>query len=231
MQAPEPRAPGPSPRALALLGWASLLTSLGVFLTLAWDVASHAPLVLLDARIAIWLHRHESLELRAFLYAVTQLHSTLGIGAMTLVLLAVQARMREWYWMASVALVVGGGMLLNLLLKHLYGRARPTFDDPWVVLTTFSFPSGHTAGATAFYGVLAAFLVARTRDHAARGAIAFGATLAVALVAFSRMYLGVHYLSDVVAAAASTAAWLTLCLTLVRARVHRKLAQQAAAGS
>ncbi|MEO5695192.1 MAG: phosphatase PAP2 family protein [Usitatibacter sp.] len=231
MRAPEPHAPGISSRALALLGWGALLASISVFLTLAWDVTTQAPLVLLDARVANWLHTHGSLELTAFLYAVTQLNSTVGLVAMTLMLLGIQARMREWYWMLSVALVVGGGMLLNLLLKHLYQRARPVFDNPWVMLTTYSFPSGHTAGATAFYGVLAAFLVTRTRDRWSRAAIVCGAALAVALVAFSRMYLGAHYLSDVVAAAASTAAWLTLALSLVRSRVHRKLALQAAAAN
>jgi undecaprenyl-diphosphatase len=204
---------------MAIAGWASMLVAGTIFFALAWDVATRAPLVLLDARVAAWLHLHGSNELAAVLFAVTQLNSTVGTGAMTLALAAVIATRREWYWLLSVALGVGGAMLLNLALKLSYARARPTFEDPWITLTSFSFPSGHTAGATAFYGVLAAYLVSRTYGHGRRAAIVTGAVLAVMLVAFSRMYLGAHFLSDVVAAAASTAAWLTLVLAVVHRQV------------
>src|SRR5256886_1265068 len=125
---------------------------------------------------------------------------------------AVLARLRQWYWLLTLAVAVGGGMLLNLVLKAAYERLRPHFDDPLLVLTTFSFPSGHAAGAVLFYGVLAAFLVSRFYDWRARAASIAGAIGAVALVAFSRMYLGAHYLSDVVAAACSSTVWLVLCL-------------------
>ena len=106
--------------------------------------------------------------------------------------------------------------------KFAFLRGRPQFDDPWVTLYSYSFPSGHTAGATAFYGVLAAFLVSRLYDPRHRIAVVAGAILAVVLVAFSRMYLGAHYLSDVVAATASTAAWLALCLTTVHGMAKRR---------
>jgi membrane-associated phospholipid phosphatase len=123
-----------------------------------------------------------------------------------------------------VALSVGGGLLLNLLLKQAYARARPHFDDPILTLTSYSFPSGHTAGATVFYGVLAAFLVSRTYQRSTRVAIIACAVLAVVLVGFSRVYLGAHFVSDVTAAAASSAAWLTLCLSVVHQLVRRRFA-------
>jgi hypothetical protein len=125
-------------------------------------------------------------------------------------------------------------MLLNLLLKQAYERLRPRFDDPLVTLDTYSFPSGHTAAAVAFYGVLAAFLVSRFHDARRRAAIVAVAMGAVALVAFSRLYLGAHYLSDVVAAACSSTAWLVLCLAfghaLVRGRLKRRWIAVAAVG-
>lgn len=207
---------------LALLGWLCLILTGWLFLAIAWDVASHAPLVLLDARIAAWLHQHGSIELAAFMVAITHLHSAPGLGALTVVLALVLARIRAWYWLLSVVLAVPGAIALNIMLKHAYERARPHFDDPWITQATFSFPSGHTAGATAFYGVLAAFLVAHTPARSGHAAIIAGATLVVALVAFSRMYLGAHYLSDVVAAAASTAAWLALSLSAVHALVRSR---------
>jgi len=173
-------------------------------------------LILLDARVAAWLQGHQSPELAAFLYAITQVNSMAGIGVMTVAFLAVLARLRERGWMLAVALSVGGAILINTLLKEVFQRRRPVFDDPWVVLTTYSFPSGHTASATAFYGVLATFLVSRTRIAVERVTIIAAAIAAVALVAFSRLYLGAHFLTDVVAAAAWAFVWLLLCLSAVR---------------
>jgi undecaprenyl-diphosphatase len=90
-----------------------------------------------------------------------------------------------------------------------------------VMLDSYSFPSGHTAGAVLFYGVLAAFLVSRYYSRRIRIAIVATAIFAVMLVALSRMYLGAHYLSDVAAASLSSAAWLVVCLSAVHALVRR----------
>ena len=104
-------------------------------------------------------------------------------------------------------------MLLNVLMKHAFGRARPMFADPMLTLTTYSFPSGHVAAATLFYGLLAAFMVSRIEAWRWRVLVTVLAFLMVALVALSRVYLGVHYLSDVLAALAEGIAWLAICLT------------------
>jgi len=92
-------------------------------------------------------------------------------------------------------------------------------------LLTYSFPSGHTAAATVFYGLLACYLVRRVHAWRARVAIALAAAAMVVLVALSRMYLGAHYLSDVLAAAAEGAAWLAICITAVSTLHRRRLAR------
>jgi undecaprenyl-diphosphatase len=100
-----------------------------------------------------------------------------------------------------------------------------------LTLSTYSFPSGHTAAATVFYGLLACYLLRRVQAWPARAAIAAACCLMVALVALSRMYLGVHYLSDVLAASAEGAAWLATCITAVstlqRRRVNRARGREA----
>jgi undecaprenyl-diphosphatase len=219
---PEPRPPSLSPTALLVAGWAAAIVATVIFLSLGWQVATYAPIVVLDTRIANWLHQHGTPEITAFMIAVTSMHSTIGIAAMSLGFAAVLARLRHGYWILTLALGVGGGMALNLLIKEVYARVRPYFEDPWVSLSTYSFPSGHTSGATLFYGVLAAFLVSRFYAYRQRAACVIGALFAVALVAFSRVYLGAHYLSDVVAAACSSLVWLVLCLSAVHAYIRRK---------
>ena len=211
-----------SPVGLAIAGWAAFLLAGLLFITIAWNVAARAPLVTLDGKLATWLHEHAVPAVTTFMLAVTHLNSTVAISAWSLVFGVVLARMRERYWMLTLGLAVAGGLLLNVLLKYAYERRRPSFDEPLVTLGTYSFPSGHTAGAVVFYGVLAAFLVSRFREPRRRIAIVLGAVAAVALVAFSRMYLGAHYLSDVLAATCSSTAWLVLCLSSVHALVRRR---------
>jgi uncharacterized membrane protein YdjX (TVP38/TMEM64 family)/membrane-associated phospholipid phosphatase len=222
----EPHPRSLSPRALAIAGWSAFIVAGILFLAIAWNVSAASSLLALDAQVAAWLHARGSPGLVAFLLAVTHLNSTAAIGAWSGVFAVVLARMREWYWMLTLALAVGGAMLLNVLLKHAYERLRPRFDDPLLVLATYSFPSGHTAAAVAFYGVLAAFLVSRFYDTRRRTACVVGAIAAIALVAFSRIYLGAHYLSDVVAAVCSSTAWLVLCLAGGHAMVRGKLSRK-----
>jgi membrane-associated phospholipid phosphatase len=213
-----------SPRALAVVAWMAFIVAGGIFLTIAWDVSTHAPLVSIDAKVAAWLHGHATPPLTSFMLLVTNANSTVAMSAWSILFALALARLREWYWMLTLALAMGGGLGLNVLLKYSYERARPHFDDPMVTLDTFSFPSGHTAGAVVFYGVLAAFLVSRFYDLRIRAACIAVAVAAVVLVAFSRMYLGAHYLSDVMAAACSSTVWLVLCLSSVHGWVRRKMA-------
>ena len=108
---------------------------------------------------------------------------------------------------------MAGGLLLNVLMKLAFHRARPVFDDPLLTLSTYSFPSGHVAGSTILYGLVVVWVFGHTRRRSRRLLAVAGAFAAIGLVAFSRMYLGVHYLSDVSAAFAEGVAWLALCLS------------------
>lgn len=223
---PEPRPHSLSPRGLAIVGWLSLVIATWIFIDLANDVVRQDEIVLLDGRVANWLHAHGSPWLTQLMLFISAMHSTLAIPVYGAVFAAALARMREWYWVLTVALTLVGGMALNVVLKMSFERARPHFDDPWVTLTSYSFPSGHTAGATLFYGVLAAFLVSRLYDLQARAACVLIAVLMVVIVAFSRMYLGAHYLSDVAAAACSSIVWLVLCLSGVHGLVRKRMGRR-----
>ena len=222
MQALEPRPHSLSPRGLAIAGWVALVLAIATFITLAWQVQTLAPIVALDTRISKWLHFNGTPALTAALLVVTHVHSILGMSLIGAGFGLVLWRMRELYWLLTLALAMVGGMLLNVLLKVTYERARPVFEDPIVSHLTFSFPSGHTAAATTFYGVLAAFLVSRAFSPRLRAAFVAGAIVMVALVAFSRIYLGAHYLSDVIAAVCSSTVWLVACLSGVHGMIRRR---------
>ena len=224
MQVPEVRAHSLSPRGLAIAGWAAFALAGAAFFVLAWNVAARTALVLFDISVTAFFNANRVPELTTLMLGITYAHSILAVSIWSVLFAAVLARMRQWSWLLTLALAMGGGMAVNYGLKVAYERARPAFDEPLLTLKTFSFPSGHTAGATLFYGVLAAFLVSRIRDLQLRATIVAVAVVMVVAVAFSRVYLGAHFVSDVVAAACSSMAWLALCLSTVHALVRRKMA-------
>jgi len=179
------------------------------------DVINHEPLTVADVQLSNWLHAHMSPRLTTAMFAATFLGSTVFVTCIAVALGLYFLWRRRFYWLAALSTSVGGGALLNKLLKYIFHRARPHFDDPILTLTSYSFPSGHTMMATVLYGVVAAYLLAKTQDWRLRALIILSTGLLIALVAFSRMYLGAHYLSDVLGAMAEGLAWMSLCLTVV----------------
>ncbi len=130
-------------------------------------------------------------------------------------------------WVLTLMLAVFGGMLLNFLLKQLFVRQRPHFDDPLLRLTTYSFPSGHTLTATVFYGTLCALVIALGIPRSWQVLTVIVACVMILLVGFSRIYLGAHFLSDVLAAIAEGLAWLAFCLLAVKELKRKRKGQQA----
>ena len=196
------------------LGVVTLLMAALVFGHIAEDVFTADTIVTLDLQVATWFYAHATPAFTPFFLLFTNLHGTPGVLALALLFAAFLAQKRAWDWVLRLALSVPLGMLLNVLLKNIFQRARPSFEQPLLTLTTYSFPSGHTAAATLLYGVAAAYLVC-TCTGWRRVLVVCLALLMVALVGLSRMYLGVHYLSDVVAAMASSTGWLAIVLTSV----------------
>ena len=138
-------------------------------------------------------------------------HGTAGILAMTAIAAAALWRHGRRRALPALLACVPGGMLLNVAVKHAVQRARPDWRDAQQILETFSFPSGHTAGAALFYGVIVVWLWPRVRNVWLRVALLFGATSLVLLVAASRIVLGVHFLSDCIGAVLEALLWIALC--------------------
>lgn len=207
---------------LALL---TLLAAGWLFGAIAEDVTTGDPLTLLDARFSSWLHDHSSEPLTMLMRIVTNIHSLWGVAIMTLLVSGYWWLRRFRDWVLRLVVAVFGGMLLNFLLKHLFLRPRPDLKNPLLTLTTYSFPSGHTMATTVFYGTLCAFVISRVRGFHWRALAIVVSLLMIALVGFSRIYLGVHYLSDVLAAIAEGLAMLAFSFVVVDS-VQRRLSRK-----
>ena len=201
---------------------ALLLLSGMLFHELAQAVMGQQAITIMDVQVANWFNVHAVEPLTSVMYFVSHLHSVAGM----LLLFALLARhlwkQRARYWLLALAFAVPGGMLLNVALKFYFQRARPVFEEPMVTLATYSFPSGHATAATCFYGLLASYLViARPAWSVRLGTVVFCLSM-IFLVAFSRVYLGAHYVSDVLAAMAESVAWLAVCITAISTLRRRR---------
>ena len=199
------------------VGAVLLIAAAALFGVIAEDVVSGDRLTQLDVEVARWLRAQATPEATRWMLLVTDLHSTFAVSCYAAIVGAALAWRRQWRNVATLFVCVAGGLTLNVLMKLAFHRARPVLDDPLLTLTSYSFPSGHVAGSTLMYGLIVAWTFARTRRRLVRVLVTLAAAGAIALVAFTRMYLGVHYLSDVAAAFAEGVAWLALCLSALSA--------------
>lgn len=195
------------------------------FSEIAEDVVEGDTITVIDVQLAHWFRARATEGFTRAMLFITHWNGITGTSVMTALLAAWFAWRKAHYWLIVLVTAVPGGMLLNVVLKHIFRRQRPSLEDPLLTLATYSFPSGHTVAATLFYGVLACFLVRRIHAWPRRALVVAAGCLMVMLVALSRMYLGVHYLSDVMAASAEGAAWLAVCVTAVSTLHRRRLAR------
>jgi membrane-associated phospholipid phosphatase len=192
------------------------LAGLFLFILIAVDVAADGAITVLDARINTWLHDHGTRRLITFFLFIGFLHTDLTITLLMAAILAYLWSRHLRRWAATFALTVFGGMLLNFLLKVTFARTRPSFEVPFIREKTFSFPSGHTILATVFWGTLCIYAFSCTRDKKKRVLMAALCFSLIALVGFSRMYVGAHYLSDVMGAFLEGVAWIASSLLIVK---------------
>ena len=175
----------------------------------------------LDNRIADELHEHATRPLTEFFEAVTTLGNGIvlaGVAAIAAYLLA-----RRRYYAEAVLMVLAyvGAEVLSYSLKLAFQRDRPFFTDPLATVSTYSFPSGHATVSVAVYGALCLVLVRRLTGPARVVCVA-AAVLLVSLIGFSRLYLGVHFLSDVLAGYSVGLAWLALCVVVLDLHHRRR---------
>ncbi|MBB6052143.1 phosphatase PAP2 family protein [Armatimonas rosea] len=170
----------------------------------------------------VWRFDHDGLNLAeslrtpertALMRTVSDLARPDIMSALGAASMIIAWRSKKWRNEAVLMAVVlsGGGAIIGTI-KYRVGRQRPNLVEALAVEETFSFPSGHSFIALCFYGTLAYWWM-KGKPLKQRLWIATLATKFIALIGASRVYLGVHYPSDVLAGYAAAVPWLTACLT------------------
>ena len=190
-----------------------LVIAVAAFLVIAQAVLARSAVVSFDNAFARAMHAESSRQWQAVFAVITFLGNgwvlTLATVVIGVVLIRRGRRVVAFAWMAAQA----GSGILNWTLKSLYERARPEYADAFLYSSSFAFPSGHAMGTFVFCG-LGCYLLLRD----GRSWTASSVSIAVALswcviMAFSRLYLGVHFVSDVVAGLVAGSGWLVVCIS------------------
>jgi membrane-associated phospholipid phosphatase len=186
------------------------------------------PLAGPDHEVAGWFHAHLTQTFVSVLRSFTEFGSAEWIGLILFGLVLFFAWKRWWPSLVTLIVAVPGGMLLNEWIKVLVHRQRPFVDGPFVDWSGYSFASGHTIGATLLYGQLLLFVLPALKARHWRLLSIFSAISLVALVGFSRIALGAHFLTDVLAAILFGMIWLALCVVFSRPIRRGSLQSEAA---
>lgn len=195
-------------RASVLLAMA--LCSFLTFGLLAAGVDDHRLLNLWDLQVKEDLHDHARANpaIRDAMMAVTPLGRNHYLVVPAMGVIAFLAVLRLWRLSGIWAVTTLGGFKLVEILKEYYDRSRPTFSDAFVFEASGSFPSAHAAGSMMFYGMLAYLLIRATRRVG--WVLMPVSALLILLIGFTRLYLGAHWLSDVLGGWVLGFGWVTL---------------------
>jgi phosphatidylinositol-3-phosphatase len=178
-----------------------------------------APTGLVDRPVEIFVVGHRQAWLNAMMRPVTDLGAAAVLVPLVLVAgLGWRWRRGSWRPLALLGAGAAGAWVVQVAVKQLVERPRPPTGLALSHASGFAFPSGHATDAAAVYGMLAALLV-RPARRAARVVALAAAFGLVALVGLSRVYLGVHWLTDVLAGASIGAVWIASLILVVGTRI------------
>ena len=201
-----------------------LATAIGALIFFGWlaDEALEGDARAFDDATRAAVHQLASPLLTAIMRGFSFVGSTIALTIGT-IFVVVRFAMRKWKREAILfALTMIGAGLLNITLKLAFRRPRPV---PFFNLSppeTYSFPSGHSLTSAVFFGALAAILTARIRSRRVQAAIWIVSTAMFLLIGLSRIYLGVHYTTDVIAGFAAALIWILVVRFVEMGLVRRR---------
>ncbi len=170
----------------------------------------------IDMYVASFLYTLRNPYVVNFFIGVSELgdpNTILGLAGITAVILLYK---RKWMYAIGLLVTILGSAAAATVLKAWFARPRIGIDIAAYLETSFSFPSGHATMSFAFYGFLLWFLQKEIKDDRKRMAATFGLIVLLGLIGYSRLYLGVHYLSDIVGGYLVATAFIILGVLTVR---------------
>lgn len=187
-----------------------LMIAVGALFFFAWlaDEVLEGGTQAMDETVRIFVNGFSSQPLTLLMNFVTVLGSTLFLSTVFVCVFIIFIRKNRKRAAILITMTMAGAVFLNFVLKVSFARPRPVpfFDTP--LPSSYSFPSGHALFALCFYGALAWIFASMIRKHWLKSLIWVAAVFLALLIGLSRIYLGVHYPSDVIAGYAASIVWV-----------------------
>lgn len=185
-----------------------------LFIVLSLHLMEKKPF-LFDQAVIEAVRSYSSPTMDSFMLFMTEWGSGFTLGLLLLIsMIWLFVKRNNLYEMLFYLITVAGGGLLNLLLKNFFERERPNVNRI-VEADSFSFPSGHSMGSMTYYGFLGYLILRSKQKPLSKAGWGILCCLAILLIGVSRIYLGVHYPSDVLAGYLAGGVWLILCISLL----------------
>ncbi len=169
--------------------------------------------------IDVWVNVFISLKLInswciVFMNFITEVFSPENLAVVSLVLLFYFIYKKQWKYVAITLFSTVGGLILGASIKELIMRTRPI--NSLILETGYSFPSGHAIAVTIFFTLIIYFFAKNIKNIIYRETFILLSIITIIIIAFSRLYLGVHWFSDAIAGISLGLFWTTLIILLIR---------------
>ena len=170
---------------------------------------------LFDQRVIDIVQSFSSPVMDGLMLFITDMGSKFMLGLLLVIsMIWLFVKRKDVWGMRLYFITVAGGGLLNLLLKKFFDRERPNINI-MIEANGFSFPSGHSMGSMTYYGFLIYLILRSKRKPLSKLGLGILLCLVILLIGISRIYLGVHYPSDVLAGFIAGSVWLMICISLL----------------
>jgi undecaprenyl-diphosphatase len=204
-----------------LLGIGFALLFLGLFIKLTWEFYEDSSMASLDRRILIFISTFRAERFNGPAVDISALGSPTVITLLTVLGAVLLWLNRDRWGCAYLAVGSAGAGICTYVLKHVFRRERPSVVPQLVEVSGFSYPSGHSLAATSFFLLLMFLAWRHYTSWRSRVVLAACTTVLIGAVCFSRLYLGVHYPSDLLSGMCFGAAWVFLLTACFPGVDHR----------
>jgi undecaprenyl-diphosphatase len=168
----------------------------------------------MDNQFRAQVHAHASPARTVFMRWATQSGSLVPLTSLSVIGVGGLCFLKQWRRAGMLAIVMVGTWILNDTLKDVFQRARPNPYFGILPPHNYSFPSGHSLFSFCFFGLIGAMFIPQLKTWAQRVAAWAAVAILIFLVGFSRVYLGVHYPTDVVGGWLVGLAWVSTVIAL-----------------
>ncbi len=206
---------------IAAVGTIGLLSCLVILLGLSWlfQEVLEKEAFGFDTTVLLAVHQWSNPSLDQVMLSLTRLGDPEFVVVVIILSLGLLLWRRQRTEAKMLAIACLGALILNQGLKLFFAKPRPQLWTPLIVETSFSFPSGHALGSLVLYGFLA-YLLAVNYPRLSHWIYSVAVFLVMA-IGVSRLYLGVHWVTDVAAGYAVGFLWLMVCITMLRLQTKR----------